>query len=396
MFMFQDLTPHTASFTWHSPEPQVTNPSARIVFAVPAKDEEENIAACLAAFAHQTDAEGYPLDPSLFEVLVLINNTTDKTVSRALAARRHPGIHIVSVDLPAHYAHIGWARRLALEWASQRLVQNGHPHGVLVSTDADSQLAPDFVAELLQTFSEPNVHAAGAMLLVKEEIGGRVFADLRDYFSLEKQLRHRAQREAAFDLVHSHFSGAGFAVRQRMYAEVGGLPPLPYNEDKYLYQKLLQRDARIIMNDRLIVYTSSRMSGRTEWGMAAQLMKWKKAEESGAYVFVSSARAQWLCFQLQRALYAYWLVQSAENLKTVCRYLAEHSLQNPRLFLNRIDKPTYFGQYWYCVWEHPKLVEARQATFSAIPLREGIDQLDTLLMRLDTQAQNPDLAVLRA
>ena len=394
--MFQELTPHTASFAWHSTEPQVPNPRARIVFAVPAKDEEENIAACLAAFAHQTDAEGYPLDPALFEVLVLINNTTDDTVGRALAARRHPGIHIVSVDLPTHYAHIGWARRLAMEWGSQRLIQNGHPEGIIVSTDADSQLAPDFVYELMQTFASPNVHAAGAMLLVKDEIGGPVFDELRAYFSLEKQLRQRAQQEVAFDLVHSHFSGAGFAVRQWMYGEVGGLSPLPYNEDKYLYQKLLQRDACIKMNDRLVIYTSSRMAGRTEWGMAAQLMKWKKAEESGEYVFVSSARSQWLCFQLQRALYAYWLLPTAENLAMVGQYLSEYSLPNPLLFLDRIEVPTYFGQYWYCVWEHPKLVEARQAVFLSVPITEGIAQLDTLLFTLENQPDSVGFAALQA
>ncbi len=392
--MFQELTPQTASFTWHSPEPLAPNPEAGILFVVPAKDEEENISACLAGFEHQTDTEGYPLDPSLFEVLVLVNNTTDDTIRQALAARRHPGIHVVSVDLPPHYAHIGWARRLAMEWGSQRLVQNGHPEGILVSTDADSQLAPDFVSELMQTFASPNVHAAGAMLLVREEIGGNVFADLRNYFSLEKQLRQRAQQEVAFELVHSHFSGAGFAVRQRMYAEIGGLSPMPYNEDKYFYQKLLQRDACVKMNDRLVIYTSSRMAGRTEWGMAAQLMKWKKAEESGEYVFVSAAGSQWLCFQLQRALYTYWLMQSVENLNSVCQYLAEYGLFNPLLFLNKIEKPIYFGQYWYCVWEHPKLVEARQATFSAIPLEEGITQLTALLSTLENDYEA--LASLRA
>lgn len=391
--MVQNLTPQTASFTWHSPEPPAPNPEVRIVFTVPAKDEEDTIAACLEAFQQQIDVSGRFAMAS-FEVLLLINNTTDGTINRALAARRHPGVHVVSVDLPPHYAHIGWARRLAMEWGSQRLVQNGHPDGIIVSTDADSQLASDFVRELMQTFALPNVHAAGAMLLVKDEIRGSVFDNLRKYFSLEKQLRQRAQQEVAFDLVHSHFSGAGFAVRQRMYAAVGGLSPWPYNEDKYFYQKLLQRDACIKMNDRLIIYTSSRTAGRTEWGMAAQLMKWKKAEEDGEYVFVSSAHSQWLCFQLQKALYAYWLVQSAENLNFVCQYLAEYKLTNPLLFLNKIEKPAYFGQYWYCVWEHPKLVEARQTTFAAIPLEEGIAQLTALLSTLENQYEA--LASLRA
>jgi hypothetical protein len=283
-----------------------------------------------------------------------------------------------------------------MEWCSQRLVQNGHPEGIIVSTDADSQLAPDFVSELMRTFASSTVHAAGAMLLVREEIEGAVFTNLRTYFSLEKRLRQRAQEEVAFDLVHTHFSGAGFAVRQQMYAAVGGLSPLPYNEDKYFYQKLLQRDACIKMNDRLIIYTSSRVAGRTEWGMAAQLMKWKRAEEEGEYVFVSSARAQWLCFQLQRALYAYWLVQNSENRDAVCGYLAEYTLPNPLLFLNKITRPTYFGQYWYCVWEHPKLVEARQASFLNIPLNEGIAQLDALLTTLENNEETRTLASRRA
>jgi hypothetical protein len=89
--MFQELTPQTAPFTWHSPEPQNPNFEGRIVFAVPAKDEEDQIAACLTAFEAQVDAGGQPLNASLFEVLLLVNNTTDDTISRALAARRHPG-----------------------------------------------------------------------------------------------------------------------------------------------------------------------------------------------------------------------------------------------------------------------------------------------------------------
>ena len=225
--------------------------------------------------------------------------------------------------------------------------------------------------------------AAGAAFLTREKIGGYVFANLRDFFSLEKQLRQRAQR------------GAGLAVRQRMYAKVGGLSPLPYNEDKQLYQKLLQRDACIKMNDRLVVYTSSRMAGRTKWGMAAQLMKWKNAEVSGECILVSSVRAQWLCFQLQHALYVYWLAQSVENLSAVCTCLLECGLPNPRIFLDNIGNLLYFGQYWCCVWEHPKMVEARQAAFSAIPLEEAISH-NTLLLTLEKYPESAGSMAMRA
>ena len=381
--MFVQTTPETTSFNWHSAEPKYPNPAARIVFAVPAKDEEDSIADCIAALENQLDATGERLPWSDYEVVILVNNTTDATIGRALAAKSHPGIHIVSVDLPPHRAHIGWARRLAMEWCSQRLQQNGHAGGIIVSTDADSQIAPDFVEKLKSTFASPAVDAAGASLAVQEEIGGEVLRNLARYFKLEKELRLKAQQETEFDLMHSHFSGAGFAVRQNVYEAVGGLTPLPYNEDKQFYYKLLQRDARIRMNERLVVRTSGRTTGRTEWGMAAQFRQWQKADASGETVFVSSARSQWLFFQFQRVLHAHWAAQDAESEEAVIHCLLAYQMPAPARFLARIDFPPYFGQYWCRVWEHPKMVEARQRAFPAVTVSDSIAEFSTMLLEPD-------------
>lgn len=388
--MSTQLTIEESLFTWHSPEPTLPNPAGRVVFAIPAKDEEDSIADCIAAFENQRDNNGKLLPWSSYEVLILVNNTTDATVQRALAARQHPGIHVVSVDLPPEYAHIGWARRLAMNWGSQRLAQNGHPNGIVVSTDADSRLAPDFVHKLLQTFADPTVDAAGASLVVQGELPSGVFDHLAHYFSLEKALRLKAQQQTGLDLMHNHFSGAGFAVRQHVYEAIGGLTPLPYNEDKQFYYKLLQRDACIRMSDRLVVHTSARLTGRTEWGMAAQFRKWQQLQESGEVIFVSSAQSHWLYFQLQMALYDYWLTRTEEKLAAVHYCLQKHGVLNALSFLAKMEIPPYFGQYWCCVWEHPKLVEARQSTFPAINVNDSLigfgeflaePSRDTLLQR---------------
>jgi len=364
-------TSEEAPFIWHTPQPTQPNPTVCVVFAVPAKDEEDSIADCIAAFEGQRGEGGNPWPQSGYEVLILVNNTTDATVRCALAARRNPGIHVVSTALPPELAHIGWARRLAMNWGSQRLAQNGQPEGVIVSTDADSRLSPDFVHELSQTFASPTVDAAGASLALQGELPGGVFGHLNRYFSLEKALRSKAQKQARIDLMHSHFTGAGFAVRQRVYEAVGGLTPFPYNEDKQFYYKLLQRDARIRMNDRLVVHTSARMTGRTEWGMAAQFRQWQQLQESGERVFVSSAQSQWVYFQLQMALYNYWLLRTEEKRAQVCQYLQACCLPNALGFLAKIEVPPYFGQYWCCVWEHPKLVEARQSAFPAVDVHDS-------------------------
>jgi len=364
-------TSEEAPFIWHTPQPTQPNPTGCVVFAVPAKDEEDSIADCIAAFEDQRGEGDGCLPQSGHEVLILVNNTTDATVQRALVARRHLGIHIVSTALPPERAHIGWARRLAMNWGSRRLAQNSHTDGIIVSTDADSRLAPDFIHELLQTFTNPTVDAAGASLAVHGELPSGVFGHLNHYFLLEKALQLKAQQQTRFDLMHSHFSGAGFAVRQHVYEAVGGLTPFPYNEDKQFYYKLLQRDARIRMNDRLIVHTSARLTGRTEWGMAAQLRQWQQLQERGEGVFVSSAQSQWVYFQLQMALYNYWLLRTEEKLAQVCQYLQACCLPNAVTFLAKIDVPPYFGQYWCCVWEHPKLVEARQSAFPAVDVNDS-------------------------
>lgn len=381
--MFTPITLDDVRPTWHSPKPERPNPAAQIVFAVPAKDEEESISDCIRALENQYNAMGKRIPWSEYEALILVNNTTDDTVQKAMKTRRHPGIHVVSVHLPAPYAHIGWARRLAMEWGSERLKLGRQPRGIIVSTDADSQVAPNFIYELRRSFTNPEVEAAGARLQVEEVASDYLFASLRSYFTLERQLRQAAQKDATFDLMHSHFSGAGFAVRQGVYEAVGGLTPFPYNEDKHFYYKLLQRDARVSMNDRLLVHTSGRLAGRTEWGMAAQFRQWQQVADSGETLFVSSAQSHWIYFQLQMALYAFWLDRTEEKRAVVCHYLQAYQISNPSHFLAKIEISPYFGQYWCCVWEHPKLVEARQCAFPAVAVNDSLAGFGALLSGIE-------------
>ncbi|GHB67631.1 glycosyltransferase [Persicitalea jodogahamensis] len=383
--MIQQSLSDISEFDWHSPKPDRPNPAAQIVFAIPVKDEEESISACIQALENQYNSKGKRIPWSEYEALILVNNTTDATIQQAMKARRHPGIHIASVQLSPQHAHIGWARRTAMEWCSERLRQGRQARGLIVSTDADSQIAPDFIYELRRSFIDPEVDAVGASLQVEDGPSDRLFDSLHSYFTLERQLRLFAQENATFDLMHTHFSGAGFAVRQCVYEEVGGLTPFPYNEDKHFYHKLVQRDARIRMCDRLMVYTSGRLSGRTEWGMAAQFSHWQKAEESGEPIFVSSAQSQWIYFQLQMALYAFWLARTEEKLATVCHYLQVCQIFNPMEFLAKIEIPSYFGQYWCCVWEHPKLVEGRQRTFPNVTVNDSLAGFGELLAGLDNK-----------
>jgi hypothetical protein len=91
-----------------------------------------------------------------------------------VASTRHGGLrlHVVDVRFPPPWAHVGSARRLAME----RALNIGGPHSVLFSTDADAAPAADWIEASLRSIS------AGADL-----VGGHIIGDA---------LRHSQARPA--------------------------------------------------------------------------------------------------------------------------------------------------------------------------------------------------------
>jgi GT2 family glycosyltransferase len=108
------------------------------VIAIPVKDEAQRLPACLQALAAQEN-----VDFADITVLAMLNNTTDDTadVVRALAPTLPYRLEMHSVTLDAAHANAGWARRLAME-AAARITA---PDGVLLTTDADTLVHPDWV-----------------------------------------------------------------------------------------------------------------------------------------------------------------------------------------------------------------------------------------------------------
>ena len=53
------------------------------VVAIPVKDEEERLPACLRALARQRDRLGRPISPTLVRIVVFANNCTDQAQSLA-------------------------------------------------------------------------------------------------------------------------------------------------------------------------------------------------------------------------------------------------------------------------------------------------------------------------
>ena len=227
---------------------------------VPARDEEDLIGACVRSLCAQRGIDGL-----VWEILLILDGCTDRTAERAREALDRiggPALHEVPVD----GIGAGRARALGMNLACGRLLGAGAPDGLIATTDADTRVDPDWLANQIKAL------AAGA-----EAVGGRI--ELGDDAVLldEATLSERADRHAARmatigdDAKHPFFGGASIGISARAYESVGGMEPLIALEDEAFERRLGRARLRIARPADVRVITSARTAGRAPRGLATDL-----------------------------------------------------------------------------------------------------------------------------
>ena len=222
---------------------------------------------------------GTSIPPRLIRVVIFANNCTDQSasVARSLAECWSLHIRVVEARLPPEAAHAGAARRAAMDLAEAWLVEGGDKDGVILTTDADSKVAPNWIAANLAAFD------AGA-----EAVLGRIALD-GDGKLLPDALHRRGALEDAYESLltelswlldplehnpwphHATISGATLGITRNAYCRVGRLPRVPLGEDKALIALLSRQDARIRYCPAVHAVTSGRTQGRAPGGVADTL-----------------------------------------------------------------------------------------------------------------------------
>ena len=241
------------------------NPALRTCVVVPARDEETLIALCLEALAKQERVA-----PQDYEVLLVLDRCADETEGRASEIRiLHPSLELHFLDGPGEGS--GPARKVGMDAACARLLQVGRPDGLIACTDADTVVAPDWLAAQLRAVSE------GA-----RAIGGRI--ELADDGSLPEHVRRSHAEEGrrrhehllsypTGEAQHWQFSGASMTLTAAVYRQVGGLEPLTALEDEHLEKVLRHHNVPIHRLLSVRVKTSPRLVGRATRGLSEDLAR---------------------------------------------------------------------------------------------------------------------------
>ena len=290
---------------------------------MPAKNEADRLPRTLAALANQTDPQGRPWRRERWEVLLLVNNSTDDSFALARQFKwSHPAfpLHVAEQHFPAEQAHIGHVRKVLMDTACQRLLLQPKASSLLLSTDADTEVAPDW---LTQNLAEARRGA--------EAVGGRILLQPQDLRELHPRTRNIQLGSDQYHLLvswledccdpqahdpwprhHQHF-GSSFALKPEIYRHIGGLPPKEFLEDVALYEALIRQDVKFRHSPAVRVRTSGRLQGRTAVGLAEQLSVWSRG---GPAVTVPSVVLLRTLFLLRNRLRVLWRrIQAGQDVR---------------------------------------------------------------------------------
>lgn len=247
-----------------------------IAICVPVRDE----AAALPHLFEAVEALVLPAGGTLTLCLLLDGCRDDSArVAERYRSVARPRVHLAEVDRGMPNA--GLARRRAMAMAGGA--------DIILTTDADSRPAPDWVEAMLAGLARADVVAGR---VVRE---GGVASLLQDrverYYDALFALRRMLDPVCwEAPVTHHHASGANLGVRGCVYRTLGGFMPLASGEDARFVDDAGRGGWRVRRDAGAVVRTSARRDGRAEGGLAHML----RALDRGSGVEVAHpADASW-------------------------------------------------------------------------------------------------------
>ena len=364
---------------------QQTSFDARLpaIVAIPAHNEASQIERCLAALAMQRDEIGAPVPQGTFEILIFANSCSDATAKIALdfaSMVPHP-VRVVEEVLPPGKLSAGWARKRAMDLAAASLVARGAT-GVILTTDADSSVAPTWFAA---TMSEL---ASGA-----DCVAGYIDANPLELVSLGREFLSRGRLEDTYLRLiaeidarcdprahdpwpnHRVSSGASLAVTLAAYTAVGGLPPRPVGEDSALTEMLDRSGFKVRHAMNVSVSTSCRLDGRAQGG-AADTMRLRQAMPNAP----CDDDLEPALKATRRAIYRGWLRKLVSG--TVAHDRLPRGWRIPEAVTRDVLTPASFEDLWRRACEMPILQRSEPLRPSDLPRQIALANIILRQLRL--------------
>ena len=170
-------------------------------------------------------------------------------------------------------AGVGFARKAGMDEAVRRFAAINRPLGLIVSLDADTLVAENYLQSIEKVYTNKSAHCFTFQFkhdfdpsrYSDDEIrAGKLYEIYLRYFRLALKML-----KAPFAI---HTIGSCFAVRAETYIKLGGMPVRQAGEDFYFLQKAVKMHPVCEIPER-IVFPAPRISDRVPFGTSVSIRK---------------------------------------------------------------------------------------------------------------------------
>lgn len=365
-----------------------------VSIVVPVKDEADYLLKSLTSLVNQIDLQNKPLDKNIFEILILANNCRDDSfeIARQWQRQNHfNNLHVAEIFLLEEHANIGFVRRLLMSEAARRLKSNKFNGGIILTTDGDTLVAPDWIAQNMLEI-ERGADAVGGRILMENEELAKLDAQTKNFYFLDEEYRLLvAEIECLFDYLphnhlprhHQNFNGS-FAVTTDAFERAGGIPNVKFLEDVAFYNSLLRIDAKFRHSPNVRVFTSARNAGRVALGLSTQLNKWQIMGRKHDIYFVESAQSIERRILSRKRLRELWQCANRRNLPLFNEVapVAEHLAVSAKWLFNEIRQSQNFGVLLEKIFHEQRANDDSEKQNFSVPIAEAISDLKARLGEL--------------
>lgn len=237
---------------------------AELIVAIPAHNEQDSIAGCVAAVWRSIEIAVRAGQVSRALVTVSAHRCRDATAAFAETALARgpavmPAVASVALRIDERSATVGAVRAGMISAAYQQLPAGSDSW--LFNTDADSIVPPEWVVE---TLGHAQVTGAVAVAGLVDVVGWRTTEAARRRY---RQIIEQGMTSTG----HRHVYGANLAVRLDAYLAAGGFSSVPRGEDTGLVNSLRAAGYQVASTFTPVVVTSGRVPGRARQGLGALL-----------------------------------------------------------------------------------------------------------------------------
>jgi len=233
------------AFSWNSIseynlKPQTSNfksqtPNLKLSIIIPARNEDQNIKACLDSIFHQN----YPKE--LYEVIVIDDYSTDGTavIVKNAAAKN---VRLISLKELTNGKTLNAYKKKAIEIAVAQ--SNGE---IIITTDADCLVPENWLQTIASFYQQTNASFIAMPVsflpaLKGEELGVRC---IEIFQSLDFMTLQGITGASVHKRIHSMCNGANLAYTRKAFEEVNGfkgIDSIASGDDMLLMHKIYQRN----------------------------------------------------------------------------------------------------------------------------------------------------------